>query len=364
MGPPPLGPPPKRSGSGPLIAIFAGGGLVLLILIVVVVVVVSSSGDKMTPTERLNAAASSLSSARAMTFKGSFGTGINGELKVTKGGRALGEVTSDGSSVTVLSIDDKLYVKADRSYWQREISSLNDPYFIGSGAQWGKVDSTDVDLGFKRKLTPTSLAAEMRQNTAYRLTQTNTTVGGRKAVRVGSSLATFYVTDSDSPELLRYESTYPRVSADVTVQSGSTASATVSEIRDTVGELKDSFDSTARASVVSPLNSNRCTIDSSSCTVRKQIRPPLGTTSSTTIEVRYTIKAGSSAGRDLGSCTTKVTVSSSSPVWASCRVSTSAWRSWASSATTSSRYLVEDAFKVPGASDSDIRAMQSALDSE
>ncbi|MEU6041091.1 hypothetical protein ABZ801_37445 [Actinomadura sp. NPDC047616] len=365
MGQPPMGPPPKASGGGgAIIALIVGGALVVVLLIAVVVVFVVRGGSEPTPAERLRAAASGLSSARAMTFKGSFGTvtsGLSGELKITKGGRAIGDVTTGGSQVTLLSVDDNLFVKADRSYWQRQTSVLSTPYFLKDGQQWGRVDSTDVDLSFKRKLTPAALAAEMRSSASYRLTKTETTVGGRKAVRVASSLASFYLTDDDDPELLRYESTYPRVTADVTVQSGSAGAATVTEIRNGVGELKDSFDSRGRPSLITT-EKGLCSTNSNSCRVRGQVRPPLGTTSSTKIEVRYTLRAGTTTGREIGNCTTSITVSSSSPQWAECRVSGSSWRSWSRSGET--RYYVSAEFKVPGASDSDIQQMQAALDQE
>ncbi|GAA4149619.1 hypothetical protein [Actinomadura keratinilytica] len=365
MGQPPMGPPPKRSGSGPFIALIVGGALVVVLLIAVALVFVVRGGSEPTPAERLRAAAGGLSSARAMTFKGSFGTttsGISGELKITKGGRILGDVTADGSRMTLLSVDDDLFVKADRSYWQRQTSLLTTPYYLKDGQQWGRVSSTEINLSFKRKLTPAALASEMRSSTSYRLTERETTVGGRKAVLVASSLASFYLTDDDDhPELLRYESTYPRVAADVTVQSGNGGAATVSEIRSRIGELRDSFDARSRPSVVS-WDDTPCKANSNSCRVRGQVRPPLGTTSSTTIEVRYTLRAGSTTGRELGTCTKSITVSSSTPEWVACDVTGSAWRSFSRGSET--RYYMSAQFKVSGASDSDIQRMQSALDQE
>ncbi|GLW65905.1 hypothetical protein Arub01_41490 [Actinomadura rubrobrunea] len=359
MGPPP-GPPPKST-SGALIALLVGGGLVVVLLIAVVVVFAVRGGEDMTPAERLNAAARNVSSARAVTYNGSFGSlsrSLSGELKLTRSGRIIGNVTAQGSQITVLSVDDRLYVKAERSYWLEQLGALRQPYFLKNGTQWGKVAPTEVDLSFKRKLTPSALASEMRSSASYRLRSSETTVKGRKAVRVSSSLATFYLTDSDSPELLRYESTYPRVAADVTVQSGGTGAATVTQIRNTIGELKDSFDTRGQPSLIDT-EKGLCSTNSNSCRVRGRVRPPLGTNSTTRIEVRYTLRAGTTTGRELGNCTTTVTVSSSQPVWAECRVSGAAWRSWSRSGET--RYYVSADFRVPGATDADIREMQSAL---
>ncbi|WP_285494331.1 hypothetical protein [Actinomadura sp. NBRC 104425] len=359
-----MGPPPKRSG-GAIIALIVGGALVLVLLIAVALVIVVRGGSEPTPAERLRAAAGGLSSARAMTFKGSFGTttsGLNGELKITKGGRILGDVTADGSQMTLLSVDDDLFVKANRSYWERQTSLLTTPYYLKDGQQWGRVSTTEIDLSFKRKLTPAALASEMRSNTSYRLTERETTVGGRKAVRVASSLASFYLTDDDDhPELLRYESSYPRVAADVTVRSGSAGYATVTEIRNRIGELKDSFDVHSLPSIAS-WDDTPCKANSNSCRVRGQVRPPVDTTSSTTIEVRFTLRAGTTTGRELGNCTKSITVSSSTPQWVACDVTGSAWRSFSRGSET--RYYMSAQFKVSGASDSDIQRMQAALDQE
>ncbi|MBX6769790.1 MAG: hypothetical protein IRY90_21995, partial [Actinomadura rubrobrunea] len=352
MGPPP-GPRPKSS-SGALIALLVGGGLVVVLLVAVVVVFAARGGEKMSPAERLNAAARTVSSARALTFNGSFGSlseSLTGELKLTRSGRVMGNVNDQGSQITVLSVDDRLYVKGDRSYWQRELGIVGQPYFLKDEVQWGKVDPTDVDLSFKRRLTPSALASQMRSSTSYPLKSSEITIKGRKAVRVSSSLATFYLSDSDSPELLRYESTYPRVAADVTVQSGSAGAATVTQIRNTVGELKNSFDTRGRPSLIDT-EKGLCSTNSNSCRVRGQVRPPLGTDSTIQIEVRYTLRAGTTTGREIGNCTTTVTVSSSQPVWAECRVSGAAWRSWSRSGET--RYYVSADFRVPGASDADI----------
>ncbi|MGK5551937.1 hypothetical protein ACSNOI_10015, partial [Actinomadura kijaniata] len=357
----PLGMPPKRS-NGALIAALVGGGLVVIILIAIVVVALAGGGK--TPEQLLTTAAAKIDAARVVSYKGTVSGGgdtLNGELSVTKGARASGQVSWNGDDVTLLSADGKLYVKADSTYWKRQTLSSNEPYFLGSGPQWGKLGTSRLSLDFK-DLTPATLASKLRQAARYKPKATETTVSGRKAKRISGVLGgTFYLSDSDDPELLRYESTVPRVSADITARSGGDASSEISEMRTRAGELKNSFDASVRP-MVSEYAKGLCQTNSSSCRVRGKVRMLSSSEESVKVEVRFRLTAGSSTGRDLGNCTTDVTLRGSEGVWAECRVSGGAWSSWSRSGSRS--YYQNADFKVSGASDTEIQSLQNGLSQE
>ena len=357
MGPPM--PPPRRGGGGGLVIGLIGGGLVFLVIIALVVYAVSVSGKS--PEEKLTAAASSMATARAITLKGTFSGSetLRGELNVTKGGRAMGDVTWGGDKVTVLSADGKLFVKADKSYWQHEITT-DDPYYLKAGLQWGRLDGDELDIDFKRQLTPSVLASKLRSAGTSRIKPTETTWQGKKALKFTTFSSTIYITDEDDAELLHYEATSPRVTVDVTPQDSSAASSLISDMRTSMGELKDSFNGSARPSVdewdKSNCNSN------SGCNVQAKIRPPLGVDGPVTIDVRFWITAGTLTGKNLGICTTRITITSTLSKLASCRVSTSAWRTWAKS--TGGTFYKHVDYKVIGATSAEIQALQNGLNSE
>ncbi|URM98383.1 hypothetical protein LUW76_30780 [Actinomadura madurae] len=338
-----------------------GGGLVLLVLIAVVVFVVASSSGK-SPEEKLTAAASNLDSARAVGLKGTFGGGetLRGELNVTKGGRAMGPVSWNGDQVTVLSADGKLFVKADKTYWSKEISSTEDPFYLSSGEQWGRLSADELDLDFKTQLTPTALASKIRSARTSRVKPIETTWSDKKALKFSTFSSTLYITDEDDAELLRYEATTPRVTLDVTPKDSSDASSLISDMRTSMGELKDSFNGSARPTV-DEWKRGGCNGDSG-CTVEAKIRPPYDVEKPVTIDVRFRLTAGTLTGRDLGNCTTRITISSSLSQWASCRVTSSAWTSWAKA--TGGTFYKHAQYKVIGATSSEVQALQSGLDSE
>ncbi|WP_225992926.1 hypothetical protein [Actinomadura rudentiformis] len=358
--PPPGGPPPRGSSRGLVIALLGGAGLVLVVVIALVLAFTVFQEDKMTASERLSATATSVSTARALTLKGTFSGGgdtLQGEMKVTRGGRAAGQVSWDGDNVTLLSADDKLFVKAPKSYWSTKVTSSS--AMLKDGDQWGKVSSSDLSLDAGRALTPAALSRALRSASTlkYTLREATTTVQGRKALRIGTTSVTFYVTDSKTPELLRYESSYPRVQVDVTAHSAASATTTISEIRGMMGELKDSFDSEARVVLMEWANT-RCTTNSSGCRVRGRFRP-VATSGSAKVEVKFSLT--STAGRDLGDCTTSFNASSNAN-WAECRVASSAWASWSRSGQ--SRYRQNASFRVQGATQADVETLQSGLDRE
>jgi hypothetical protein len=353
-------PPPKR-GNGALIAALLGGGLVVLVLIGVVVFVIAANGGT-TPEEKLTAAEKTMSEARAVELNGTFGGAgtLTGELNVTKGGRATGPVTWNGDRVTIQSADGKLFVKADQSYWKREISASDDPFYLTTGQQWGRLDDDELNIDFKRQLTPTALASQLSSARQSKIKPIETNWQGKKALKFSTFSSTIYISDEDDSKLLRYEATTPRVRVDVSPKSAGEATSVISEMRTSIGELKDSFNSAAQPRVAE-WKKGGCNGDSG-CTVEAQIRPPYDVETPVTIDVRFRITAGTLTGRDLGNCTTRITITTSTPQWASCRVTSSAWTSWAKA--TGGTFYKHASYKVIGATSEEVQAMQNGLDSE
>lgn len=368
--PPPFGlpgqpPPPRRSNAGVLIAAIVGGGLVLILIAAAVFFVVLKD-DKKSPTEQLSAAATSLSSARALGLRGTFGSAsdsLDGDLKVTASGRVTGPVTWSGDRLTLLSSDGNLFVKADRSYWSKQLSTTDVPNFIKSGERWGKLESNKLTFDFKQYVTPSALAAKMRQVSKLSVkSETKATVQGRAATKITTLSAAYYLSDEKDPRLLRVESTFPAFNADVTPQAGGDASGTVSEFRNRIGELKDAVDATRRPRIQQV---DGCKNKSTSgCTVRVRVWTSGASGSTTQVSIYVWITATTKTGRKLGDCTTSATTTGLDSTWAECRVSSSEWASFFGNTRVDRRWWMQADAVAIGASPTDIQTMQSGLDRE
>ncbi|WP_433474775.1 hypothetical protein ACQPZP_39740 [Spirillospora sp. CA-142024] len=354
-------PPPKRGGGAGLVIGLVGGGVAVLVIIAVVVLIVASGGGK-SPEEKLTAAAADMDTADVVQLKGTFGGSdtLRGELNVTKGGRAMGPVSWNGDQVTVLSADGKLFVKADKSYWTRQISATDDPFFLTTGEQWGRLGDDELDLDFKTQLSPSALASKIRSARTSSVKPIETTWQGQKALKFSTFSSTLYITDDDDSKLLRYEATTPRVAVDVTPKDSGDASTVISNMRTNMGELKDSFNGEARPTV-DEWKRGGCN-GNSGCTVEAKIRPPYDVEKPVTIDVRFRITASTLTGRDLGNCTTRITITGTDSQWASCRVTSAAWTSWAKA--TGGTFYKHAQYKVIGATSSEVQALQNGLDSE
>ncbi|MFI6522014.1 hypothetical protein ACIBF1_41145 [Spirillospora sp. NPDC050679] len=360
----PLGPPPKRSGPGALIAALVGGGLVVVVLIAIVVFAVAGGGKS--SEEQLNSAAGVLERTKVVAYKGVVSSGtetLQGDLNVTRGGRATGQVTWNTDSVTLLAADGKVFVKGDGSYWRRRTLSVSDPYFLNGGPQWGRLGEGRLNLDFK-DLTPGALAARLRSAARAKLKPTKTTLKGSKALRFGNSSGFFYLSDTDEPTLMRYETSLPRVAVDVERQGKpEEETAALSDMRNRVGELKDSFDSSVQPRIAE-WSKTPCSTNSDGCRVSGRVQALISSDQPVQVEVRYSLRSGKlgTTGRDLGSCSTSVTLRGTTGVWAECRVTGSAWSSWSRSSERDYRRLY--AFKVSGASSTEIESLRSGLDQE
>lgn len=367
LGMPPgpgMPPPAKSGGSGGLIAAIIGGVvlLVAIVVVVVVVVVVNNSGEK--PADRLSKAADAVAAARVLSYKGTVGSSsdtLNGEIKVTKGGRAYGPVTWSGTNLTFLSADDKLFVKAPKTYWSSKFTSTVNSGMLKSGDQWGALSSSDLSVDFKENLTPTALADQMRRYSKYRLTVTKTTAQGKKALKITAIGNSFYVTADGDPQLLRYESSYPQVSADVTPLAGGAAVPVVSDMRSQMGQLTDAVDSDHTARIQGKAEFVSCKTFGQPCTVKAQVWSTRGSLTSITVKVTFRLTEKQDGGKYFGDCTSTGNVTSYDDVPVQCTISGG---EWARSGKDYNRVWVTPYAVSLAASSTDVQTLQRNLDSE
>ncbi|REE98063.1 hypothetical protein [Thermomonospora umbrina] len=362
--PPPFGmpgpPPPRRSNAGALIAIIVGGGLVVVLVIAAALFVLLRSGEK-EPTERLADSATSLSTARALTLKGTFGTErIEGEVKVTRSGRVTGPVTWSGDRLTLLSTDGNLFVKAPRAYWSKQLTTTDVDDLPDTGDRWGKLESTKLDFDFKQYVTPSALAAKMRGITKFSIrSDLETTVAGRAAIKITTLGGTYYLA-KDSDELLRVESITPTFTADITTHTGTSADPAIGEFRTRIAELKDSWDATKspRIQQVDGCKDK----NNSGCTVKVRLWTSGANGGTTDVSVYVWITATTKTGRKLGDCTTTAQTSGITSVWVECRVSSPEWTSFFGNTSVDRRWWMQADAVAIGATAADIQTMQSSLE--
>lgn len=361
--PPPMA-PAKSGGSGGLIAAIVGGAVLLIaiIVVVVVVVVVKNSGQK--PADRLAKAADAVAAARVLTYKGTVGSSsdtLNGEIKVTKAGRAFGPVNWSGQNVTFLSADDKLFVKAPKSYWTGKFTSTVNSGMLKDNDQWGALGSSDLSVDFKRDLSPGAVADQMRKYSKYRLTTTKTTAQGKKALKITAIGTSFYITADGDPQLLRYESGYPRVSADVTPLTGGAAAPALADMRSQMGQLSDAVDSDHTARIQGKAEFVSCKTFGSPCTVKANVWSTRGSLSSITVKVTFRLTEKQDGGKYFGDCTNSGTVTSYDDVPVQCTISGG---EWARSGKNYTRIWVTPYAVSLAMSSSDVQTLQRNLDSE
>ncbi|RFU42935.1 hypothetical protein DZF91_03855 [Actinomadura logoneensis] len=336
--------------------------LVAIIVVVVVVVVVSNSGEK--PADRLAKAADAVAAARVLSYKGTIGStsdSLNGEVKVTKGGRAYGPVTWSGNNVTFLSADDKLFVKAPKSYWSGKFTSTVNSGMLKDGDQWGALGSSELSVDFKDNLTPTAVADQMRKYSKYRLTTTKTVAQGKKAIKITAIGTSFYLTADGDPQLLRYESSYPTVNADVTALSGGTAAPVISDMRAQMGQLTDAIDSDHTARIQGKAEFVSCRTFGNPCTVKAEVWSTRGTLPSITVKVTFRLTEKQDGGKYFGDCTSTGTVTSYDDVPVQCTISGG---EWARTGKNYQRVWVTPYAVSLAASSNDVQTLQRNLDSE
>jgi hypothetical protein len=369
--PPPFGmptqpPPPRRSNSGALLAAIIGGGLLLVVLIAVVAFVLVRSGEK-SATEQLSAAATQLSPAKAVTLRGTFGTGsdrIEGDVKVTSGGRATGPVNWSGDQLTLLSTDGNVFVKADKTYWSKTLSSSNLDQFLPSGERWGRIENNKLPFDFKANVTPAVLASKLRSVTKLSVkSEVETTLQGRKANKITTIGAVYYLSDESEPRLLRVENISPAYAVDVTPQSAGDATATVNELRTRIGELRNAFDSTKSARVAEIKGCVNRSV--SGCTVQVRVSTIGGDSNPTQASVYVWITATTpNPGKRLGTCTANVTVPPNGSEWTECRVSSDDWADFFGNTRVDRKWIMRANTIAAGTSSDTIQNMQDNLTTE
>jgi hypothetical protein len=360
-GGPGMLPPPKRSNTGLIIGGLVGGGVLVVVIIVAVLIVIGSvaTDPKADAVKKLGSAATALSSAPGLKYHGTVSSTsdtLDGDFKVTAGGRTSATATWGSSKVDLLALDGKLFVKGDTTFWSTQ-ASYTPKWDYVDGNRWGRLAPYNFSFDFKNYLRPAALAQKLRQVSKLSITsQSKVSMDGTSALKVVTYGVAYYVSDDGSPRLLRVESTsYPRYSLDVTPLNSTEAT---SDLHTGVTALKDSFDS-SRTATIEKVRFGTC--NTSSCTIYTKVWSTGASTSPAPVSVFTTISSQKAkAGTHYGDCSTTGTVTSYSAIEVSCTVSGGDWTkahggggSWAHS----------DAF-TSGASSSEIQTMLDGISQE
>lgn len=363
----PWGQPPARSSkTGLVVGLIVGGGFIVLLVVAIALAAsgVFSGADEKSPKESLTAAANSLTAARGVELNGSMTAGsdqLAGKLKVTKVGRITGDVTWNGQQAKLVLIDNNVFVQSNSTFWRAEGGIAASRIPTADTTDWGRMPSYSLSSSFRTNITPSALARKMQQASVYSIrNKTKTTVQGRSALKITTYSDTYYVSTGDNPKLLRIEMRYPQLSADVTELTGSDTGGAITELRNRVGELKDSFD-TSQLPRAQEVEFGSC--GTTGCTLRSRVWSTRGSATSVELSVRMWLTAVTKTGRNLGECTTKATIDSIDSEWASCRITDSRWRSYRSG-TGSLKWWAHAEAKALGVSESEIQSMLDAIGRE
>jgi hypothetical protein len=369
---PPTGPPPpRRKNNTPLIVGGIGGAVVLLVAIVAVIGLSGGSDeDPVNPptaasgnnaAARAGQVAQSLAAVPALRYSGTFssaGDEYQAQLAVTKAGSASGTVTVDGAKADLVSVDGNTYLKAPRNFWRSTGGATANPEDYAN--RWSKAPDSALSLDFKKVLASGSVIQALQQ--ARSGASAPQDVNGTPAVKVTGTDAEYYISTSEPAKLLRVvglgSNTYE---FDVTEVSTGEATTVFQQLRDKVKGLNGARNPSVLFRI-SSLKSSGCGV--SSCTLKATATSlSVGGDGSSVKAVMFgKIRAGSSSGRVLGTCSDSATTGSSSGkrVNLSCTVRGGAWSSWARS-TRSGAYHYE-AFAV--AESNDANRLLSTVDQE
>jgi hypothetical protein len=358
--------PPKSSNTGLLIGLLAGGGLLAVVIVIVLLVVsgvFSSGGDSGgSPTDKLATAAQRLSGVSGIGLKGTVSASsdkLEGDFKVTRGGRMSGTATWGGRSVRLVVPGEDVYVKAGSEFWRDQVTMHSEPGWLGD-SRWGKLGFSTLATTFKNDMSPSALAKNLRAVGRYSVKETaKTTVQGTAALKIVTYGATYYVSADGAPRLLRIESDFPSTAVDVTELNGPEGGEAVTELRTRINELKDSFDLSQHARV-DKIKWGSCT--TSGCTVHSTVWTTRGGSSSVPVTVFVRLAADSKNGRKLGDCSATGVIDSFHSISVTCRVKSAAWSRFYRGPGTHWWGLAEP---MPGgASGDDVQKMLSALNAE
>jgi hypothetical protein len=366
-------PPRKSSNTGLLIGLLAGGGFLVMVIVIVILVAsgVFSSGGKSpaggdsgdSPTGKLAAAAQRLSGIPGIGLKGTLSSGsdkLEGDFKVTRGGRMSGTATWNGRNVRLILPGEDMYVRAGPEFWRTDgnvsasLQWLND-------SRWGKLGYSSLATAFKNDISPSALAKDLRNVTRYSVRSTeDTAVQGTSALKIVTAGGTYYVSADGSPRLLRVETAYPAAAMDVTELNGPGGGEAVTELRTRINELKNSF-APDRTTRVEKIKWGSCT--TSGCTVHSTVWAGRGSAPSISVTVFVRLNAENKSGRKLGECTGTGVIRSFDSISVTCRVKSAAWSKFRGGSGYH-RWWGHAEAMAGGASSEDVQKMLSALTTE
>jgi hypothetical protein len=212
----------------------------------------------------LRAAADHLDRAQVVSYRGSFRDDSDKtsdfDLQTTPGGWGRGSLQDDGRTVRLLTADDNLMIKAEKSYWTaKDYSGTTLKRFSG---RWidSQAELPDAE-SLTAPLAPSNVAGLMREaaDGARVSVGAQTTVGGTRAQRLYTPAGRYYVTTAKPYTLVRIESA--STSSATGTQTGLGGKPLPDGIDATVTELTGSEDSSFRSSFRSELGALRTAVD-------------------------------------------------------------------------------------------------------
>ncbi|MFC5184339.1 hypothetical protein [Actinomadura harenae] len=282
------------------------------------------------PRDTLLKAAAALGDVRTLTYSGTIGSTsqtLTGKLKVTKGGRAYGPVTWSGTSATLLAADGRVFLREPKSSLVGRMQvDTTDAALLPDGDYWGSIDPNELGLDFKGTLSPPAMAALMRRYAGLRTARSETTARGRKAIKISTSDVAFYISRTGGHELLRYESSYPKIAADVTAQPVSGGPATVADMTADMGRLGDAFDASRRAKVAAKVEFTSCGTFGRPCSVGVKVQPDPGTSGTARIRAYFRLASQrNGGGKVFGDCRADGDVPAGRTQQVQCTISGGEW---------------------------------------
>ncbi|MEV5569489.1 hypothetical protein AB0L06_05540 [Spirillospora sp. NPDC052269] len=283
------------------------GTLLLLGLASAAIVLTVRANAKEKPRDTLLKAASALANVHTLTYSGTIGSAsatLVGKLKVTKGGRAYGPVTWNGTAMTLLAADGHVFLKESKSSWVDRLQlNTTAAALVPDGDKWSSIDPDDLGLDFKGSLSPPGMAALMRGHAGQHPRRSETTARGREAIKISVSGVAFYISRTGGHELLRYESSVPKIAADVTAQPVSAGPATVADMMADIGRLGDAFDATRAVKADAKPVFTSCEQFGRPCTVSLKVQPDPDTSGQARIRAYFRLSSQENGGgKVFGDC--------------------------------------------------------------
>jgi hypothetical protein len=351
-------PPPQGKNKRPLIIVGIGAGVIVLLVLVAGVIGLTGGGEENGRTNPPTVAASntgaagatraaqSLGAVPALRYNGTFSSGgddLQAQLSVTKGGSAIGTITSGGDKADLVSVDGNTYLKAPRTFWRDQGGVTTNPEdFAG---RWAKAPDSAINLDIKNVLAASAIVRGLQGVSSYQPAGGTENINGTPATKVTGADAAYYISTANPPKLLRIVGTgTDAYRFDVAEVATTEVTTLFQQLRDQVSALAGARDPSVRFLPTAKIKSSNCGV--SSCTMKLTVTTlSVGGSSSSSSPIRAImlgkITAGGRTGRTLGTCSDSATTTSGKRLNLSCTVRSGTWSSWVRGIRGSASYYVQ-----------------------